>query len=115
MKTIVVRPSERPEVIAQGKLSYVQIKAAGVAPGFAVGVKRANTCKILVVVKSDENVGFWAEILDVEKEEPTGGKPRASIHFGPPHDLDEAALNRVLSGIKWTSNNVRYIDWTPPR
>lgn len=109
MTTIVLRPSERKQVLEEGKLSFDQIRDAQVAPGFAVGMKRARGCKVVVVVKSDDgSQAFWADILDLEKDETTGKKPRTSIHFGPPTKIDEPALSKVLAGIKWTSNNVRY-------
>jgi hypothetical protein len=110
VKTIVIRPSERPKVLDQGKLSYEQIKAERVAPGFIASIKRANTCGQIIVVKSDGTEAFAAPIESVVASDMEGAATRASISFGKPKPMKEQDIPGVVLGIRWNQKNLRYLD-----
>ncbi|MCW1913018.1 hypothetical protein OJ996_05515 [Luteolibacter sp. GHJ8] len=110
MNTIVVRPSERPKVLEQGKLSYEQIKAERVAPGFIASISRANSCGQIIVVKSDGTQAFAAPIESVVASDMKGAATRASISFGKPTPIKEGSIPGVVSGIRWNQKNLRYLD-----
>jgi hypothetical protein len=110
VNTIVVRPSERPKVLEQGKLSYEQIKAERVAPGFIASISRANTCGQIIVVKSDGTEAFAAPIESVVASNMGGHVTRASISFGKPKLMKEEEIPGEVSGIHWNQKNLRYLD-----
>jgi hypothetical protein len=110
VNTIVVRPSERPKVLEQGKLSYEQIKEERVAPGFIASISRANTCGQIIVVKSDGTEAFAAPIESVVQSDADGHFTRASISFGEPKLMKELDIPTVVSGIHWNQMNLRYLD-----
>lgn len=110
MKTIVVRPSERPKVLAEGKLSYVQIKGEMVAPGFIASLSRANSCGQIIVVKSDGTEVFAAPIESVVSSDMKGRVNRATISFGKPRLVKETDVPLAVSGIRWNQKNLRYLE-----
>jgi hypothetical protein len=110
VKTIVVRPSERPKVLAQGKISYEQIKAERVAPGFIASIKRANSCGQIIVVKSDGTEAFAAPIESAAASDAKGKRNRVSISFGKPKLLREENVPSDVAGIRWNQTNLRYLD-----
>ena len=110
MKTIVVRPSERQKVLAQGKLSYEQIKDGRVAPGFIASLSRANSCGQIILVKSDGTEMFAAPIESVVPSEMKGKVSRVSISFGKPTVMKEEDVPSEVTGISWNQKNLRYFD-----
>jgi hypothetical protein len=110
MKTIVVRPSERPKVLAEGKLSYVQIKGEMVAPGFIASLSRANSCGQIIVVKSDGTEVFAAPIESVVASDAKGKRNRVAISFGTPTPIKAQDLPSEVLGIRWNQTNLRYLE-----
>ncbi len=108
MKTIVVRPSERPKVLAQGKFSYDQIKADRIAPGFVASLSRANSCGQIIVVKSDGTAAFAAPIESVVASDMKGKVNRVTIFFRKPRLIKREDLPAEVLGIRWNQTNLRY-------
>lgn len=110
MNTIVIRPSERPQVLEQGKLSYEQIKAERVAPGFIASISRANSCGQIIVVNSDGTEAFAAPIESVGESDADGHFNRVSISFGEPKLMKERDIPGEVSDIHWNQMILRYLD-----
>ena len=111
-KTIVVRPSERAADL-DGKRSYQEIKEDGAARGFAASPDMANDCDHIVVVKDDGTEAFVADVCKATRTTLPSKKTRSDIVFKNVKVYPKASIPAAISRIKWTSNNVRYSDWTP--
>lgn len=109
MQAIVVRPSERA-ASAEGKLSFTSIREKRIAPGFSSSPGRVEKCGWIIVVRDDARELFCAKILKTEESPSDSQKRRTTIYFGVPSMVEDQRLIEKILAIKWTSNNVRYLD-----
>jgi hypothetical protein len=108
METIVVRPSERAAE-EEGKRSYEEIKRDRLARGFAASPERAGACGKIWVVRDDGGEAFVADVNSATLSRTPSRKTRSDIGFGPPKVFTKETIPAEISGLAWTSNNVRYL------